>query len=172
MHTCQQNKIRYKANAEELKQAIHERDYFNSLIEQCILGAEAKQLAFNMACAYLDTQQVQQFLSEGIDINKMLAYGYNPIIEAATSWLLHVYQPPGYEQLAHLFARDEIRYSASTDATQAETELLGLMRSTDEKNDFLTKPKNLRKEIALLYWRRRNVLGTPAQTCKTNLKPS
>lgn len=105
---CSQTHKTFKVTQKLLQDTLDKPAIYHWLVNNGKLEIAAKRMAFSLACASLNKQEVAKLISIGFDPEKLINSECNPIYEACTSWSLFVYKTPGYKQLAHLFARDEV----------------------------------------------------------------
>jgi ankyrin repeat protein len=83
-----------------LKTVCRDPLFYQQLIEQGALDAKAKRFAFNLACALLDKDGMDQMLSQKLDINKTMNDEFSPVMEVCTSRLLTFCEHPEAPRLA------------------------------------------------------------------------
>ncbi|UCH47171.1 MAG: hypothetical protein JSU95_13875 [Betaproteobacteria bacterium] len=87
-----------------LKTVCRDPVFYQQLIELGRLDAEAKRFGFNLACALLDKDGIDQLLAQKLDINETMNDEFSPVLEVCTSRLLTLYEHPDAPRLAEQLA--------------------------------------------------------------------
>ncbi len=104
--SCVAHKRKFPISEVLLKAVSRNPFLYNKLIELGILDAKAKRFAFNLACALLDKDGMDQMLARKLDINKTMTDEFSPLLEVCTSRLLALYEHPEAPRLAGQLAAD------------------------------------------------------------------
>jgi ankyrin repeat protein len=83
-----------------LKTVCRDLLFYQQLIELGSLDIKAKRFAFNLACALLDKDGMDQMLTQKLDINKTINDEFSPVLEVCTSRLLAFCEHPEAPRLA------------------------------------------------------------------------
>jgi len=103
--TCKRHNKKFSVNADLLEKLASKPAIYQEIIQHGTLGATAKKVAFNLACALLDLDTVNRMLSEGHDVNKSVVWNCGPLEEAVTSHLAWLYKHPESTSVAAAFHR-------------------------------------------------------------------
>lgn len=154
LNTCKQFKKKCKVTQHQLLSTFKSPRIYDELRSQK-LDNSATLFLFNVACAYLNIEEVKRLLAEKFELPKAFKHFSNPVIEACTSHMLSVHHLPDYTIYAHLFAREEIS-APQPNPANAEEEYLALLTDNEKRSEFLAGNKIWRSEVANLYQRRRS----------------
>jgi hypothetical protein len=101
---CDKHKKKVTVSDMTLRMLVPEPALYQQVMRRGKLDIKAKRFAFNLACALLDKQSMEDLLKQGLNINKTMNHEYSPILEVCTSRSLFLYQHPQAPRLAGQYA--------------------------------------------------------------------
>ena len=97
---CVEQKKKLPISETVLKSVCRDPFLYGKLMAVGTLDAKAKRFAFNLACALLDEDGIEQMLEQKLDINETMNDEFSPLLEVCTSRLLTFCEHPEAPRLA------------------------------------------------------------------------